>query len=422
MTTATDSWVADFIHNGAWSFPALLELHFPIVCDMIRTVPIAMAPNKQDQLIWSPFSSGELTAKEAFHFLRPHLPVIDWGKHIWSKFIIPRISLHVWKVLRGRVLSEDLLQRRGICLASRCVLCGINAESLLHVFMTCPFSASIWDGWMTVFNMPNVPTSLLDLLNMGCIDRSSQVKEVWLITFTTTLWFIWRARNKMKHDNCVVMVKATKRLIMGHVKAASKLASGTMYNSVSELQILHFFGVGCRPRRTPRIIEVNWIPPIIGWVKINTDGACQHVSGRAGYGGVFRDFHGSFMGAFASNLDIPSSIDAEIMAVIQAIELAWVREWKHIWLEVDSTLVLNFLRAPHLVPWRFRVAWYNCLHRISQMHFKSSHIFREGNQVADALANVGMSSTGLVWWNETPPFLLDLCRRDSLGLSNFRFN
>ena len=137
---------------------------------------------------------------------------------------------------------------------------------------------------------------------------------------------------------------------MGHVKAASKLASGTMYNSVSELQILHFFGVGCRPRRTPRIIEVNWIPPIIGWVKINTDGACHHVSGRAGYGGVFRDYHGSFMGAFASNLDIPSSIDAEIMAVIQAIELAWVREWKHIWLEVDSTLVLNFLHAPHLVP------------------------------------------------------------------------
>ncbi|KAM5549742.1 hypothetical protein ABKV19_000918 [Rosa sericea] len=106
------------------------------------------------------------------------------------------------------------------------------------------------------------------------------------------------------------------------------------------------------------------------------------------------------MGAFASNLAIPSSVDAEIMAVIQAIELAWVREWKHIWLEVDSAMVLNFLRAPHLVPWRLRVAWDNCLHRISQMQFKSSHIFREGNQVADALANVGLSSSGLVWWNE----------------------
>ncbi|XP_062016557.1 uncharacterized protein LOC133732968 [Rosa rugosa] len=201
-----------------------------------------------------------------------------------------------------------------------------------------------------------MPASLLDLLNLGCVGRSSQVKEVWLICFTITLWFIWRARNKIKHDNCVVTVEATKRLIIGHVQPASKLATGSMYNSVVELQILEFFGVSLRPRRTPRIIEVNWIPPIMGWVKINTDDAWQRVSGKAGYGGVFRDYQGSFKGAFASNLEIPSSVDAEIMAVIQAIKLSWVREWKHIWLEVDSAMVLNFLCAPHLVPWRFRVA------------------------------------------------------------------
>ncbi|KAL6205985.1 hypothetical protein ACLB2K_023236 [Fragaria x ananassa] len=183
-----------------------------------------------------------------------------------------------------------------------------------------------------------------------------------------------------------------------------------MFNSLEELRVLKNYNISCRARRAPRIIEVNWHPPILGWVKNNTDGAWQRASGRAGYGGIFRDFCGSFLGAFASNLDIPSSVEAEVMAVIQAIELAWVREWKHIWLEVDSTLVLHYLRDPHLVPWRLRVAWSNCLHHISHMHFRSSHIFREGNQVADALANIGLTLTGMSWWDDPPPSIVDHCR------------
>ena len=77
--------------------------------------------------------------------------------------------------------------------------------------------------------------------------------------------------------------------------------------------------------------------------------------------------------------------------VIKAIEIAWICDWKHIWLKVDSSLVP--IDSPHMVPWKLQVAWKNCIHRISMMHFRSSYIFREGNQVADALANFGSSST-----------------------------
>ncbi|XP_004309472.1 PREDICTED: putative ribonuclease H protein At1g65750-like [Fragaria vesca subsp. vesca] len=358
-----------------------------------------------DKLIWVPLSSGELSAKEAFQFLRPRLPSLDWGKLIWSKFIIPRISLHSWKVLRGRVLSEDLLQRRGIALASRCVLCGRDGESLPHIFLTCSFAASLWNNRAGLFELGCLPQNLVDLLYYGGVGRSHQLKEIWLICYTTTLWFIWKARNKMRHDNCTIVVDAVRQLIMGHVKTASKLALGCMSNSLTELRVLKKFGLLCRPHRAPRITEVNWHPPLFGWIKVNTDGAWQKTTGKSGYGGIFRDFHGSFLGAFASNLEILNSVDAEVMAVIQAIELAWVRDWEHIWLEVDSIIVLNFLQDPHLVPWRLRVGWGNFLHRISQMNFRSSHIFREGNQVADALANMGLSMSALSWWDEPPHFI-----------------
>ncbi|PRQ42584.1 putative ribonuclease H-like domain-containing protein [Rosa chinensis] len=108
------------------------------------------------------------------------------------------------------------------------------------------------------------------------------------------------------------------------------------------------------------------------------------------------------------------------MAVIKAIVLAWVRDWKHVWLEVDSSLILDFLRSPSLVPWQLRVQWNNCLFRISQMNFHSSHIFREGNHVADALANYGTSSTDFVWWDTTPSFIASNCNEDRLGIPKYR--
>nr|XP_011463662.1 PREDICTED: BAHD acyltransferase At5g47980-like [Fragaria vesca subsp. vesca] len=101
-----------------------------------------------------------------------------------------------------------------------------------------------------------------------------------------------------------------------------------MFNSTEELVVLKKVGVQCRPRRAPRVIEVNWHSPPYGCIKLNTDGAWKSSSNKAGYGGVFRDYNAKVMGAFCSNLNIPSSVAVEVMAVIKAIELAWVQEWK----------------------------------------------------------------------------------------------
>lgn len=208
---------------------------------------------------------------------------------------------------------------------------------------------------------------------------------------------------------------------MSQIQYASRLATGCMHNTVHELCIIKRLGVNCQQRRAPKVIEVNWHPPIIDCVKINTDGAWKSSSQKAGCGGVFRDHRGNFMGAYSSNLDIPSSIAAEVMAVIKAIQLAWLRDWKHIWLEVDSKVVLSYFHSPSIVPWQLKVEWENCLHLLSQMQFKVSHIYREGNHVADALANHGTTITGFVWWDSPPLFITHSCQQDWLGMPKFRF-
>lgn len=73
-------------------------------------------------------------------------------------------------------------------------------------------------------------------------------------------------------------------------------------------------------------------------------------------------------------LNTRSSFAAEVMAVSKAIELVWVRDWQHIWLEVDSSLTLDFIKSLLLVPWKLHISWLNCSYLTSQMIFVF-HIF-----------------------------------------------
>ena len=127
------------------------------------------------------------------------------------------------------------------------------------------------------------------------------------------------------------------------------------------------------------------------------------------------------MGAFSSKAVVPSAIDAEVLAVIEALQVAWVRRWTHVWLETDSTLVVHYFKSPHLVRWRLRIAWKNCISLSQLLCFHVSHIFREGNSLADDLANYGASNEGSVWWRSLPCFLANGYGRDLASLTNYRF-
>jgi hypothetical protein len=53
--------------------------------------------------------------------------------------------------------------------------------------------------------------------------------------------------------------------------------------------------------------------------------------------------------------------------------------------------------------------------------FRVSHIYREGNHIADALANQGLSKNSLEVWNAIPSDIRSLFVKDRLGLPNYRF-
>ena len=125
----------------------------------------------------------------------------------------------------------------------------------------------------------------------------------------------------------------------------------------------------------PRIIEVLWKPPPLGWIKVNTDGAAFGCPSLTGYGGIFCNCKGFVHRCFAIPIGLAFAFEAELVATIQAISFAWDRNWKKLWLETDSIYLVILFRSKSLVvPWRCRLAWELCLDQISQMVLHVTYI------------------------------------------------
>jgi hypothetical protein len=105
---------------------------------------------------------------------------------------------------------------------------------------------------------------------------------------------------------------------------------------------------------------------------------------------------------------------------MRAIELANYRNWKNLWLESDSSLVVLAFKSIDLVPWELSSRLKNCLKITSGMNFVVSHVYREGNQCADGLANLGLSIDRFTIWNELPQEIRSFFVDNRLGKPSFR--
>ena len=137
------------------------------------------------------------------------------------------------------------------------------------------------------------------------------------------------------------------------------------------------------------------------------DGSSTGEPGNAGIGGVLRVHKGVVQCMYRSiPVGIKNSNEAELIAVIRALELSSTREectGKRIIIESDSTNVINRMikESTNVInrmikesnrPWKFYVLFILASRFSSGLRLvKYSNILREGNSMTDALAKQGFT-------------------------------
>ncbi|XP_057771151.1 uncharacterized protein LOC130990949 [Salvia miltiorrhiza] len=390
--------IQDYFYDEVWHFSASFVNRFPEIVADILLLPMT---GDKDHRYWKHSVKGEVTAALAFSSICHRFPQVSWGKWIWEPYIPVRRSILCWRVIHGRLPTLDILIRQGMIVPNGCPICLMDGESIDHIMWQCGKVRSIWKDFLSWFDKDSlwecmdIHSFLVAAWNSSF---SPQIQALWKADILTIMWRIWDCHNSAVFDSA----RFEPRAVLVFVKSFFKEmdgnfgALGNNNNTWSDYLITRSIGVSTRPAAPPRMVEVHWWPPVNHWIKVNTDGSALGAPGAIAAGGVFRDKWSVVRGCFHIKGGVGYAFEAELLAVITAINIAHDRNWLHLWIEADSMYVVHLLQSKSLdVPWRFMASWKSVIDRLQNFNLLVSHIYREGNRPADIMAN-GDRNEG--WW------------------------
>jgi hypothetical protein len=114
--------------------PPQLSILYPNLISIVSQVSIPLFHAK-DKILWKHTDDGDLQLKEAYLFkLMQHQDLV-WAKTIWNIDITPSKSLLVWRIMHGKIPTDENLTVRGCSIPSMCNLCNSHVESSFHIFL-----------------------------------------------------------------------------------------------------------------------------------------------------------------------------------------------------------------------------------------------------------------------------------------------
>lgn len=137
--------------------------------------------------------------------------------------------------------------------------------------------------------------------------------------------------------------------------------------------------------------------------KLNMDGYFIGNTEIGGTGGIIRDGKGDWIIGFSGNLYSTDIIKAELMALLQGRKLAWKKNLSPLEISTDCKDILGLLANDHPI---YTNILSDCRELMQKLgNPQSFHIFKETNQVADALAREGtiLTQPNSFLYCEVPP-------------------
>ncbi|CAN1817985.1 Putative ribonuclease H protein At1g65750 [Linum perenne] len=191
--------VADLISEHKWDTVKLRNIFYDDTVNSILSLPIPIC-EMEDKIIWQPSSSGEYTVQSGYEIARQIIlgpksfeptSVVDkklW-EGSWNLQIQPKFRFFIWKLLRGIIPVKGELIKRKIQLSPECPVCGMEDESIEHLFLRCILVskvATLCNLPMTSFNAPSFVYTWREIMN-----NSPSLATSFVIFW----WRIWKSRN-----------------------------------------------------------------------------------------------------------------------------------------------------------------------------------------------------------------------------------
>ncbi|KAJ1703884.1 hypothetical protein LUZ63_003663 [Rhynchospora breviuscula] len=191
--------------NGQWNVQELARLFQPnqvqeIITDLI--IPSA-EQGEVDRLVWKVTKCGKYTVKEGYNKLveiqsaMQDAPPVDWHC-IWQwKKVPPKVKIFIWRLLHKGLPVAVNMHNRIDRFPPICQRCQEENEYEMHCFFFCNTSRQVWFAGSLGIRVHDLPLDIIETVTQIV----SQLDEEGVRIFFTTMWEIWKERNKqvMEH-------------------------------------------------------------------------------------------------------------------------------------------------------------------------------------------------------------------------------
>lgn len=189
------------------------------IADLYNSVAgIINLNGREDRLEWDKDKRGHFSVNFAYKELNiAGAKERDWPwKMIWKPKIPYKINCFIWLLAKEAVLTHENLNK-GPQLASRCVLCGDQVETINHLFLQCKWTDQLWRMFISMKGIKWVkPGSIADVLRCWNIDGNVNNKEKrWKIVPSCIWWTVWTERNKRSFEGMQSSLQSFKMNCLG---------------------------------------------------------------------------------------------------------------------------------------------------------------------------------------------------------------
>ncbi|CAL1353300.1 unnamed protein product [Linum trigynum] len=200
----TDQFVASLINplSRTWNKDLLCNYFTNDSVKLILSIPLPSSP-RTDKYIWHYSDTGEYTVKSGYHLLSeeraemfsnlpPHLDSQFW-KTLWSLPIPPKLKFFLWRVVRGFLPCQEILQLKSLCDLNECPVCSSGIESISHCLFECRVARGVW----SLAGKEHIRVMIANLspdLAWSVMFNSLRLSKLEMAEILFLTWRIWKAR------------------------------------------------------------------------------------------------------------------------------------------------------------------------------------------------------------------------------------
>lgn len=298
-------------------------------------------------------------------------------KEIWAMDIAPKIKHFLWRSLAGALATIVQLRTRSIPADPVCQRCCQGDETINHILFTCSYAQAVWRSANLHFAHNRFSDDFE--VNINQILKSSKTQGIPISQRLLPIWITWRLW-KSRND---FLFRKINRLPIDEVNKGRTEAKEWIEANTKEEEVLHY-STDHIPNQTR---STQWCPPPCGWLKCNFDSGFVKERPYTTTCWVIRDSNGQVILAGCAQLPpSTSSLQAEALGFLHALQVTWAHGLKYVWFEGDN-LELTILFNTCSDHSSLGTLLYDIRHWMFKFPEASlGHINRERNAAADTLA------------------------------------